>query len=67
LAKERLEGDQAAIDEVPFPDSAADGDTPLKSPDTVRVPLRLPCAVGAKVTLMVQAAPTAKDGPQLLV
>lgn len=31
----------------------------------VKVPLMLPAEVGAKVTLMVQPAPAAKDVPQL--
>ena len=34
---------------------------------TVRVAARVPVAAGAKVTLMVQLAPTATLAPQLLV
>jgi len=34
---------------------------------TVNVPLRVPVAVGVKVTLIVQFAPAATDVPQLLV
>ena len=34
---------------------------------TVNVPLRVPEAVGLKVTLMVQGAPAAKEVPQSLV
>ena len=32
---------------------------------TIRVPLTLPAELGAKVTLMVQLAPAAKEVPQL--
>ena len=34
---------------------------------TVKVPVRLPVAVGVKVTLMTQLAPAATEVPQLLV
>ena len=34
---------------------------------TVNVPLRVPVAVGVKVTLIVQFAPAATEAPQLLV
>ena len=34
---------------------------------TVKVPLRVPVAVGEKVTLMMQLAPAATLAPQLLV
>src|SRR5215472_3001219 len=66
FAKLRLAGDQAATGVVPVPVRLAEGAVLVKSPDTVMEPLRLPCAVGAKDTLMVHVAPTARVAPQLL-
>jgi len=65
--KVKLEGDQDADGVVPFPPKEAEGAAPVKSPDGVIVPLRFPCAVGVKVTVMVQLVPAGTALPQLLV
>lgn len=67
LENVRLAGDQDAVGVVPFPESVAEGAALVKSPDTVRTPLRVPCAVGAKVTVMMQFDPGATEVPQLFV
>src|SRR5713101_6587422 len=52
---------------VPVPDRLAVCGLLVASSVTVNVPLRLPVAVGVKVTLIVEFAPAATDAPQLLV
>ena len=51
----------------PEPDTATVCGLLLASSATLRVPDRLPTAVGVKVTLMVQLAPAPTELPQLLV
>jgi hypothetical protein len=67
LLKVRLAGDQAAAGVVPFPESVLEGGVLVKSPETLRDPLRVPCAVGVKVTVMMQLVPAATKVPQLFV
>ena len=67
LLKVRLAGDQAAVGVVPFPERVADGAALVKSPETLRDPLRVPCTVGVKVTVMMQLVPAATEVPQLFV
>ena len=52
---------------VPVPERLAVWGLLLASSVTVKVPLRVPVAVGAKVTLIVQFAPAATLLPQLFV
>jgi hypothetical protein len=51
----------------PVPESATFCGLSGASSVIVRVPVRLPAAVGVKVTLTVQLAPQPSDVPQLLV
>lgn len=51
----------------PSPDRATDWGLPVALSDMLTAPFRTPEAVGAKVTLNVQLAPTATLLPQLLV
>jgi len=67
FAKLRLAGDQFAVGIVPFPERVAEGAALVKSPDTLIVPVRLPCAVGVNVTEIVQLDAAGTDVPQLLV
>ena len=52
---------------TPVPVRLAVWGLPVASSFTVSVPVRVPAAVGLKVTLIVQLAPLARDEPQLLV
>src|ERR1700680_3014690 len=52
---------------VPVPDRATVWGLVGSESLIVKVALRVPAAVGLKVTLMVQLAPPASDDPQLLV
>ena len=53
--------------DVPVPESATVSVGLVAFDDTVRLPLTVPTAVGAKVTLTVHDAPAASDEPQVLV
>jgi hypothetical protein len=52
---------------VPVPERATFWRVPLALEEILRVPLRAPVAVGVKITLIVQFAPTATELPQLLL
>jgi hypothetical protein len=67
LANVRLAGDSAAAGEIPLPLRATVCGLPLASSVTDRVPLRVPVAVGVKLTLILQLAPLPKLALQLLV
>src|SRR5258706_15082825 len=68
-AKVRLVGLRAAEGPtaVPVPVRLAVCGLPAALSVTVIVPVRVPAAVGVKVTLMVQFAPAATEVPQVLV
>jgi len=53
--------------EVPVPVRVTDCGLPVALSETETAPVRVPAAVGLKVTLMVQLAPFACDVPQLFV
>lgn len=67
LPKFRLVGDNAAEATSPVPVRAAVWGLPEALSLTESVALRVPPAVGVKVTLIVQLPPAATDEPQLLV
>src|SRR5215472_13335393 len=67
FVKVRFAGVQEAIGACPFPARVAEGTALLKSPDTVMLPVRVPRAVGVKVTLITQLVPGASEAPQVLV
>ena len=67
LAKVRLAGDSPAAGAIPLPLRAAVCGLSLALSVTDRVPLRVPVAVGVKLTLILQLAPAARLAPQLLV
>ena len=66
-AKVRLAGDSAAAGAIPLPLRATVCGLPLALSVTDRVPLRVPVAVGVKLTLILQLAPLPKLALQLLV
>lgn len=66
-AKVRLAGESPAAGAMPVPLKLAVCGLPAALSVTVNVPLRAPEAVGAKLTLIVQLPPTAKEEPQLFV
>jgi len=53
--------------EVPVPERLTDWGLPVALSVMARAALRLPLAVGVKVTLRVQFDPAARELPQLLV
>src|SRR6267142_1433062 len=64
--KARLEGDsETAAGVTPVPLRATDWGLLAALFVSVKVPLTAPPAVGAKLTLIVQLAPPARDEPQL--
>ena len=67
LANVRLAGDRPAAGAIPLPFRAAVCGLPLALSVTDRVPLRVPVAVGVKLTLILQLVPAFKLEPQLLV
>src|SRR5271157_1454017 len=67
LLKDRLVGDRVTPGAVPVPERATVCGLPEAVSVMVRVPFRVPDAVGVKVTLMAQLAPAATLAPQLLV
>jgi hypothetical protein len=66
-AKVRLEGETVSAIANPVPVSATVWVLGLALSERVRLPVRAPLAVGLNVTLMVQAAPAARDLPQVFV
>jgi hypothetical protein len=60
-------GETLAVRETPVPLRLTVCGLPLASSLMLREALRLPVAVGVKVTLMVQLAPAATDVPQVLL
>ena len=60
-------GEKLTVDEPPVPVRLAVRGLPVALSVMVTVALRVPAAVGLKVTLMVQLAPTARLVPQVLV
>jgi hypothetical protein len=67
LANVRLVGARLAAGAVPLPLRLAVCGLPAASSVTLSEPLRVPVAVGVKVTLMLQLALAANVVPQLLV
>ncbi len=68
LANVRLVGDRlAAAGALPVPVKDTVCGLPLASSVIVMAPVRVPVAVGVKVTLIVQLAPAATELPQMLV
>ncbi len=67
LPKLKLEGDTLATGTVPVPVKPALCGLPLALSVTVSVPVRVPEAVGVKVTLIAQCVPGARAPPQLFV
>ena len=65
LANMRLAGDSPTA--VPLPLRATVCGLPLASSVTDRVPVRVPAAVGLKLTLILQLVPAFKLPPQLLL
>ena len=65
-AKVSDDGESAAIEAMPVPASATVGAAPGLLLFKVSVPVRVPMAVGLKVTLTWQVDPTLSDVPQLL-
>jgi hypothetical protein len=59
-------GDKAAIGATPVPARATDGEAPVTLLFNVRVPVRLPRAVGVNARLTVQFVPAARVLGQLL-
>src|SRR5208282_288314 len=60
-------GDTASRAATPVPDSVTECGLPAALSETVRLPLRVPSAVGVKTTVIVQAAPADRVLEQLLV
>ena len=69
VEKLKLEGESetAAGAGVPVPLRITVWGLPLALSEIVKAPLILPVAVGAKLTLIVQLAPPAREDPQLSV
>src|SRR6266852_1451084 len=70
LAKVRLAGERltaGAEEAVPVPVRLTVCGLPLASSLMVMLPVRVPVAVGVKVTLMLQLAPAATALPQVLL
>ena len=69
LAKVSEAGERLAVvvDAVPVPVRPAVCGLPEALSVTLKLPVRVPDAVGENVTLMAQFPPTAKEPPQLLV
>jgi len=67
FAKVSDDGDRAASDATPVPVRATVGVAPKELLFKISVPVRLPVAVGVKLTLTEQLAPMASVAPQLLV
>jgi hypothetical protein len=67
FGKFRLEGESVGGDATPVPLSATAWGLLKASSVMVTLPVRLPVAVGVKVTLMVQFEPALKLLPQLLL
>lgn len=66
-AKDSEPGETLAAGPIPVPESEILGAVPEMLLFSMTLPLRLPRAVGLKVTLTVQTAPGGKALPQLLV
>src|SRR6267154_3219670 len=66
-AKVRLAGDSPAAAAIPLPLRAAVCGLSLELSVTDRVPVRVPVAVGLKLTLILRLAPALKLRPQLLL
>src|SRR5208282_1680745 len=67
LAKVRLVAERLAAEEVPVPERLTAWGLPLALSVMLTEAVRLPLAVGVKVTLIVQLAPAATELPQVLV
>lgn len=70
MAKLKLKGERLATgagDVLPLPVRLRMCGLPAALSVITSVPVRAPEAVGVKVTLIVQSAPTATEAPQLLV
>ena len=69
LPKARLAGERLTTGAVlvPVPERLTVWGLPAALSEMLRVPLRVPVAVGVKVTLIVQLAPAATLVPQLFV
>ena len=67
LAKVRLVGEMLTAGAVPVPVRLTLWGLPVALSARVTAALRVPLAVGVKVTLIVQLAPAATELPQLLV
>ena len=67
MPKARLVGAKLTLEATPVPVRVTDCGLPVALSVTVIVPGWLPAAVGVKVTLMEQLAPTATEAPQVLV
>ena len=65
VEKLKLDGENETAGARPVPLRVTDCGLFAALSVTVRVPLTLPAELGAKVTLMVQLAPAAKEVPQL--
>ena len=65
--KERLVGERPSIGAVPVPERATDWGLPAALSVMLTEAVRLPLAVGVKVTLIVQLAPAATELPQVLL
>ena len=65
--KERLVGERLAADAAPVPERLTLCGLPVALSVRVTAAVRVPAAVGLKVTLIVQLAPAATLDPQLLV
>ena len=65
VPKVNEEGEAVACKSWPVPDKFTAGDGPGKLPETERVPVSAPRAVGVKVTLTEQLAPAASEPTQL--
>jgi hypothetical protein len=66
-AKEKLEGEAPALGAVPVPESAIAWGLPEAESATVTAAVRIPVALGLKITLIAQLLPAARELPQLLV
>src|ERR1035437_10307219 len=67
LPKERLEGETLTVEVVQAPETLTVWGLPVALSAMAMAAMRVPAAVGLKVTLMVQLAPAATLDPQLLV
>ena len=67
LANVRLAGDSPAAGAIPLPTRATVCGLPLALSVTDRAPVRVPAAVGLKLTLILQLVPAFKLPPQLLL